>query len=254
MTRVGPPVVYRVARATTECCVPVGRRISTGRTPSVSHRGRDLTRRANGECAAGEIAPSPTSPQNGVRLGSRGSGRSCSPLPHAGDQSLRPRRHGRLAYRSSRLLPRLVRQQRVTVLAHLALAEQEVLTDLAFPHETNYRRPYRPLNTRSPDSGGTSGVRPASGAEPSRARRGPSEAVGPSRLPSQVAVAMNKKAVSAGVNGATVLLTTTSAVADPSVGAMSESTLATGNNAEPPNGETTMAGNDDHVPAGNRKR
>jgi hypothetical protein len=64
---------------------------------------------------------------------------------------------------------------------------------------------------------------------------------------------VNKKAVSAGVNVATVLLTTMSAVADPSVGAMSESTLATGN-VVPPNGETTMAGKDDHVPAGNLKR
>jgi hypothetical protein len=75
-----------------------------------------------------------------------------------------------------------------------------------------------------------------------------------SQLCDQVAVAVNKKAASAGVDVPTVLLMTTSADADPSAGATTESTPATGENAVLANGETTIAGNDDHVPAGNRSK
>ena len=53
---------------------------------------------------------------------------------------------------------------------------------------------------------------------------------------------MNRKAPSTGVELPTVLLSTTSAAADPSLGAMTESTSATGAPAEFPKGETTRAG------------
>jgi hypothetical protein len=62
------------------------------------------------------------------------------------------------------------------------------------------------------------------------------------------------KAASVGVDVPTVPLTTTSTDADPSVGAMTESTPATGESAVLPNGETATAGNDGHVPAGKRNK
>ena len=66
-----------------------------------------------------------------------------------------------------------------------------------------------------------------------------------------VAVAVNMNEALAGVVVPAVLLIVTTTAADPSLGAITETTSATGKNPGRPYGVTTTDGNDGHVPAGN---